>query len=103
MLQELPEHLALALPKLQEPLELLNKLVSKPSYPTMVSLAGKATGPVKITAGLLERFGMGLFDDISEGTTQADAFISLANNRIVRGLAQIQNFQSRKWKVLKRT
>jgi hypothetical protein len=66
--------------------------VSKPNYPTMVSLAGKATGPVKITAGLLERFGMGLFDDISEGTTQADAFISLANNRIIRGLAQNPKF-----------
>jgi hypothetical protein len=66
--------------------------VSKPNYPTMVSLAGKATGPVKITAGLLERFGFGLFDDISEGTTQADAFISLANNRIVRGLAQNPKF-----------
>ena len=66
--------------------------VSKPNYPTMVSLAGKATGPVKITAGLLERFGAGLFDDISEGTTQADAFISLANNRIVRGLAQNPKF-----------
>jgi hypothetical protein len=66
--------------------------VSKPNYPTMVSLAGKATGPVKITAGLLERFGAGLFDDISEGTTQADAFISLANNRIIRGLAQNPKF-----------
>jgi hypothetical protein len=66
--------------------------VSKPNYPTMVSLAGKATGPVKITAGLLERFGMGLFDDISEGTTQADAFISLANNRIIRGLSQNPKF-----------
>jgi len=68
------------------------QILSKPSYPTMVSLAGKATGPVNITAGLLERFGAGLFDDISEGTTQADAFISLANNRIVRGLAQNPKF-----------
>lgn len=69
-----------------------SKLVSKPDYPTMVSLAGKATGPVKITARLLERFGAGLFDDIVEGTTQADAFITLANNRIVRGLAQNEKF-----------
>jgi hypothetical protein len=75
--------------------------VSKPNYPTMVSLAGKATGPVKITAGLLERFGAGLFDDISEGTTQADAFISLANNRIVRGLAQNEKFPVAEMKDIK--
>jgi hypothetical protein len=75
--------------------------VSKPNYPTMVSLAGKATGPVKITAGLLERFGFGLFDDISEGTTQADAFISLANNRIVRGLAQNEKFPVAEMKDIK--
>jgi hypothetical protein len=75
--------------------------VSKPNYPTMVSLAGKATGPVKITAGLLERFGAGLFDDISEGTTQADAFISLANNRIVRGLAQNPKFPVAEMKDIK--
>jgi hypothetical protein len=68
------------------------QILSKPGYPTMVSLAGKATGPVNITAGLLERFGAGLFDDIKEGTTQADAFITLANNRIVRGLAQNEKF-----------
>jgi len=75
--------------------------VSKPNYPTMISLAGKATGPVNITAGLLERFGAGLFDDISEGTTQADAFISLANNRIVRGLAQNEKFPVAEMKDIK--
>jgi hypothetical protein len=55
--------------------------------PTMISVAGKATGPVNVTATFLERFGAGVLDDLKPGAMQADAFITLASNRIVGGLA----------------
>jgi hypothetical protein len=55
--------------------------------PTMISVAGKATGPVNVTATFLERFGAGVLDDLKPGAMQADAFITLASNRLVGGLA----------------
>ena len=55
--------------------------------PTMISVAGKATGPVNVTATFLERYSAGVLDDLKPGAMQADAFITLASNRIVGGLA----------------
>jgi len=60
--------------------------------PTMVSMAGQATGPVNVTAAFLERYGAGLFDDVKPGTIQADAFISLAANRLNRAFAESPRF-----------
>lgn len=55
---------------------------------TMLSLAGRATGPLNVTATTFERYGAGMFGDLQPGAMQADAFLNLAKNRIVNGLQQ---------------
>jgi len=54
----------------------------------MLSMAGRATGPVNITATTFERYGAGMFGDLKPGAMQANAFLNLAKNRIVNALQQ---------------
>jgi hypothetical protein len=51
-------------------------------------MAGRATGPVNITATTFERYGAGMFGDLKPGAMQANAFLNLAKNRIVNALQQ---------------
>jgi len=62
------------------------------ALPTMVSMVGKATGPINVTAAALERYSAGLFDDIKPGAIQSDAFTSLAANRLNRAFAESPRF-----------
>jgi hypothetical protein len=62
------------------------------ALPTMVSMVGRATGPINVTAAALERYSAGLFDDIKPGAIQSDAFISLAANRLNRAFAESPRF-----------
>ena len=60
--------------------------------PTLVSLGGRATGPINVSATFLERYGAGFFDNLKEGSMQSDAFVSNAVNRIGRAIATNPRF-----------
>ena len=76
---------------------------AKEDLPTMVSMIGRATGPVNVTATFLERYSGGLLNDVKPGAMQADAFVSLAQNRLNRALAENPRFSEGERDQIQRT
>jgi len=60
--------------------------------PTLLSMAGRATGPINVTQAFLGRYTPGFFGELSAGPIQADAFVSNAINRINRSIATNPRF-----------